>query len=168
MAHSFTTTPPILNLIKGGCSARRQLRNSIRYVSLTFCARCIKYEAGDIVLGGGYLHNWSADFDSICGRLLGLTPAFQWYKVRLCHIKTHEFAVFCRGCIRSQAGNILLHGGLLHNCYIEFHALYGKMLVLPPAFQRYKVCLCRIETHAFAVYYYRCSSYQAGDILHDG
>jgi len=34
MAHSATTTPPILNLIEGGCRARRQLCNSIRYVSL--------------------------------------------------------------------------------------------------------------------------------------
>ena len=35
MADPSTTTPPILNLIAGGCWARRQLRNGIRYIPVT-------------------------------------------------------------------------------------------------------------------------------------
>ena len=75
------------------------------------------YQAGDILLDGGLLHNRWADFDSVCGRLLGSTPASQRYKVRLCRIRTQEIAVFCGGCIRYhwQAGNLLLDGRLLHN-----------------------------------------------------
>jgi len=43
-----------------------------------------------------------------------MIPASQWYKVRLCHIEGHEFAVFPGGCIRHQARDILLDSRLLH------------------------------------------------------
>ena len=55
------------------------------------------------------------DLDSVCGMLLGLTPAFQQYNVHVCHIKAQEIALFCREDLYSTPGNILLHGRLLHN-----------------------------------------------------
>ena len=115
-----------------------------------FCGGCIRYQAGDILLDGRLLHNRSTDLDALCGRLLGLTPASQRYMVRLCRIKAHEFAVFCGGCIRSQAGDILLDGGLLHNHFTDRHALCGRLLGLTPASHRDKVRLCRINTHESA------------------
>ena len=59
-----------------------------------FCAECIRYPslAGDILLDGRYLHSQWTDFDSVCGGLLGLTPASQRYMIRLCRIKAHESA----------------------------------------------------------------------------
>jgi len=55
------------------------------------------------------------DLESVCGRLLGLAPAFQQYKVRLCRIKTQEVAVFCGEDLYSSPGDILLDGRLLDN-----------------------------------------------------
>jgi len=216
MADSSTTTAPILNLIAGDRWARRQLRSGIKDVfvaselrkSLTlvrvvfidtlalseldgrffhnhcsdpesdcggllgctpatqwykvrpchiktheiavFCAGCIRYQAGDILLDGRYLHNHWTDFDSVCGRLLGLTPAFQQYKVRLCHIKTQDIAVFCGEDLYSSPGNILLDGRLLHNRWTDLAALCGRLLDSTPATRRYKVRLCRIETQEIA------------------
>jgi len=57
-----------------------------------FCAGSIRYQAGDILLDGRYLHSRWTDLDSVCGRWLGLTPASQRYKVRLCRIEGHESA----------------------------------------------------------------------------
>jgi len=95
MADSSTTTAPILDLIAGGCRARRQLRNGIRYFPVASKLRKslssvegVLGITGDNLLDGRLLHNRWTDFDSVCGRLLGLTPAFQRYKVRLCHIRT--------------------------------------------------------------------------------
>jgi len=111
-----------------------------------FCAGCIRYQAGDILLDSRYLHNRGTDFDSVCGRLLGLTPAFQQYKVRLCHIKTQEIAVFCGEDLYSSPGDILLDGRLLHTWWTDVAALCGRLLYLTPATRRDKVRLCRIET----------------------
>jgi len=95
-----------------------------------------------------FLHNDYSDPESDPGRLLGSTPATQWYKVRPCHIETHEIAVFCAGCIRYQAGNVLLDGGYLHNRGIDFDSVCGRLLGLMPAFQQYKVPLCHIKAQA--------------------
>jgi len=111
-----------------------------------------------------FLHNRLADRGSDCGTVLGLTPAFQWYKVRLCRINTQEFALFCGGCIRYPAGDILLDDGLLHNHCTDFDSVCGRLLGLTPAFQWYKVCLCRIETQEFAVFCRGSIRYHAGDI----
>jgi len=115
-----------------------------------FCARCIRYQAGDILLDGRYLHNCWTDLDSVYGRLLGLTPAFQQYKVRLCHIKTQEIAVFCREDLYSSPGDILLDGRLLHNRGTDFAPLCGRLLDSTPATRRYKVCLRRIKAQEIA------------------
>jgi len=101
----------------------------------------------------GFLHNHYSDPESDCGGLLVSAPAMQWYKVGPCRIKTHEIAVFCAGCIRYQAGDILFDGILLHNHSTDFDALCGRLLGLTPAFQSYKVRLCRVETQKFAVFY---------------
>jgi len=101
-------------------------------------------------LDGRFLHNHCSDPGSNCGRSLGSMPATQWYKVRPCRIKTHEIAVFCAGYIRYQAGDILLDGRYLQSRSTDFDSVYGKLLGLTPASQRYKVRLCRIEGHESA------------------
>jgi len=133
-----------------------------------FCAGCIRYQGGDILLDGRYLHNRWLDFDSVCRRLLGLTLAFQRYKVHLCLIKTQEIAVFCGEDLYSSPGDILLDGRYLHNRLTDFDALCGRLLGLTPASQRYKVRLCRIRTQEFAVFCGGFMRYKAGDILLDG
>ena len=50
---------------------------------------------GDSLFDGRLLYNRWIGLDSVCRRLLGLTPAIQRYRIRLCRIKTQEFAVFC-------------------------------------------------------------------------
>jgi len=108
------------------------------------------------------------DLDHLCGRLLGLMPPSQRYKVRLCRIGTQEFPVFCGGFIRSQAGNVLLDGGLIHNRGTDLDALCGRLLGLTPAFQRYKVRLCRIKAQEIAVFCGADPYRSPGDILLDG
>jgi len=51
------------------------------------------------------LHNRLADPGSEYGRLLGLTPATQRYKGRLCGIKTHEIADLCESCLYRYPGD---------------------------------------------------------------
>jgi len=111
-----------------------------------FCTRCNRYQAGDTLLDGRYLHNRWTDFHSVCRRLLVLTPAFQQYKVRLGRIKAQEAAVFCRENLYSSPGDILLDGRLLHSQWTDFAAPCRGLLGMTPASQRYKVCLCRIKT----------------------
>jgi len=103
-------------------------------------------------LDGGFLPNRRADSGCDCRRLLGPTPATQRYKVRLYRIETEEIAVFCGGGIRSQAGDILLDGGLLHNRWTDLDPVCGRLLGSMPAIQRYKVRLCRMGTQEFAVF----------------
>jgi len=154
MADSSTTTAPIRDLIEGDCWARRQLHSGIKDVSVASELRksltLVRVVFIDTLaiseLDGRFLHNHRSDSGSDCGRLLGWTPATQWYKVRPCHIKTHEIAVFCAGCIRYQAGDILLDGRLLHNRWTDFAALCGRLLDSTPATRRNKVRLCRIKT----------------------
>jgi len=133
-----------------------------------FCARCIRYQAGDMLLDGRYLHNRSTDFDSVCGRLLDLMLALQQYKIRLYRIRTQEIPVFCEVDLYSSSGDILLDGRLLHSQLTDFDALCGRLLRLTPASQRYKVGLCRIRAHESAVFCGGCIRSQAGDTLHDG
>jgi len=110
-----------------------------------FCRDDLYSSPGDTLLDGGCLHNRGADLDSVCRRLLGMMPAFQRYKVRLYGIKAHELAVFCRGCIRYQASDILLDGRLLNDHWRESDSLCRRLLGLTPASQRYKVRLCHIK-----------------------
>jgi len=133
-----------------------------------FCRGCIRYQAGNTLLDGRLLYNRLTDPDVLCRRLLGLTPAIQWYKVCPCHIETREIAVFCRGCISYQAGDILLDSRYLHSRSTDFDPVCGRLLGPKPAIQRYRVRLCRIKTHEIAVFCGGCIRYQAGDILLDG
>jgi len=124
-----------------------------------FCGEDLYSGPGDILLDGRLLHNCLTDLDDLCGRLLGLMLASQQYKVRLCHIEAQEFAVFCGGFIRSQAGDILLDGRLLYNRWTYLDALCGRLLGLTPASQRYKLRLCLIKAHEFAVFCRGCIRY---------
>jgi len=159
MAGPSTTTSPILDLIAGDRWARRRLRGGIKDVSvaselrksLTLVRVVFIDTLALLELDGSFLHNHFSDPGSDCGRSLGSTPATQRYKGRLCRIKTHEIAVFCAGCIRYQAGDILLDGGYLHNRWTDFDSVCGRLLGLTPAFQRYKVRLCHIKTQEIAV-----------------
>jgi len=97
MADSSTTCDTTLDLIAGGCWARRQLPNGIRYVSVASklmnpptLLRVVFLNVHK--LDGRFHHNRGGNPGSDCGRLLGLTPATWWYKVRICHIKTHRSA----------------------------------------------------------------------------
>jgi len=65
--------------------------------------------------------------------------ASQRYKVRLCHIKTQEVAVFCGEDLYSNPGDILLNGRLLHNRWTDFDSVCGRLLGSPPASQGYKI-----------------------------
>ena len=38
-------------------------------------------------------------WDPLVGRLLGSTPATQWYKGRLCRIRGHEIVDLCESCL---------------------------------------------------------------------
>jgi len=160
IAGSSTTTAPILNLIAGDCWARRQLRSGIKDVSvaskhrksLTF-VRVVFIDTLVIQeLDVRFLHNHCSDPESDCERSLGSTPATQWYKVRPCRIRTQEITVFCRGCIRYQAGDTLLNGRLLHNRLTHPDVLCRRVLGLTPAIQWYKVCPCHIRTREIAVF----------------
>jgi len=74
-------------------------------------------------LDSRFLHSHWANPGSDCGRLLGSTPATQWYKVRTYPIKAHEIAVLRAGCIKYQAGDILLDGRYLHNRWTDFDSV---------------------------------------------
>ena len=125
MADSSTTTAPILDPIAGDCWAQRWLRNGIKDVSVASKLRKSLTLVRVVFIGtlaipeldGRLLHDHTSDPGSVCGRLLGLTPAIQRYKVRLCRIKTQEFAVFCGEDLYSTCspGYLLLDGRLLHN-----------------------------------------------------
>jgi len=78
-------------------------------------------------------------------------PASQWYKVCLCHIEGHEFAVFCGGCIRYQAGDILLDSGLLQDRWTDSDALCGRLLAMIQALQWYKIHLSATFIHEVTV-----------------
>jgi len=132
-------------------SVTSKLRKSLSSVERIFIVPlAIFYFMGD------YSTTRLTDFASLCGRLLGLAPAFQWYKVHVCRIKGQEIALFCREDLYSSSGGVLLDGRLLHNWSTYFAALCGKWLGLTPAFQRYKVRFCRIQTHEFSIFCREC------------
>jgi len=113
MADYSTTTAPILNLIAGGCWARRQLRSGIKDVSvasklrksLTLVSVVFIDTLAIPELDGRLLHNHCSDPESDCGRLLGSTPATQRYKGRLYGIKTQKVADPCECCLYRYPGD---------------------------------------------------------------
>ena len=161
MADSTITTTPIRNLIAWDCRAWGQPRSGIKDISVasklmkSLTLVWVVFIASTLAISefdSRFLHNHYSDPESDCGGLLVSAPAMQWYKVGPRRIKPHEIAVFCAGCIRYQAGDILFDGRLLHNHWMDFDALCGRLLGLTPAFQSYKVRLCRVETQKFAVF----------------
>jgi len=55
----------------------------IKAHEISICyAGCIRYQASHILLDGRLLHDRLTDIDSLGGRLLGLTPASQRYRLR--------------------------------------------------------------------------------------
>jgi len=95
-----------------------------------FCGEDLYCSPGDSLLDGRLLYNCWTDLDSICGRLLGLTPAIQRYKVHLCRIETQEIAVFCGENLSSTNSPryLLLDGRLLHNRWTDFDSVCGRLL----------------------------------------
>ena len=83
MTGSPTTSPPILDLIVGGCGARRQLCSGIKDVSVACELRrsliLVRVVFIDTLvlpeLDVRFLHDHWADSGSNCGGLLGSTPA---------------------------------------------------------------------------------------------
>jgi len=80
-----TTAGPTLILFAGGCWARCQLPNGIRYVSVASklmnpptLLRLVFLKVHE--LDGRSHHNRLTDSGSDCGILLASTPASQWYK----------------------------------------------------------------------------------------
>jgi len=176
IADPSTTTSPILNLIAGGCWARRQLRSGMKDVSVASKLRksltLVSVVFIDTLalpeLDVRFLHNHFSDPESDCGRSLGSTPATQWYKGRLCRIRTQEIGDPCESCLYRYPGDLLLDGGLLHNRWTDFDSVCEGLLGSTPASKRYKVRPCHIEAHEIAVFCAGCIRYQAGDILLDG
>jgi len=111
MADSSTTTSPILDLIVGARSARRQLRGGIKDVSvaselrksLTLVAVVFIGTLAIPELDGRFLHDRWANPESDCGRLLGSTPATQRYRIHPSAICIHDVTGLNEmGCWRSQ------------------------------------------------------------------
>jgi len=102
LLHDYLTDS---NWFAVGCWAQRQLHAGIRYVSvasklrtsLTSVEGMLGSNPGGILLDGRLLHGYLTDSNSVCGRLLGSTPATRRYKVGPYAINTHGFTLFCRG-----------------------------------------------------------------------
>jgi len=113
MADSSTTTAPILDLIAGGCWARRRLRPGIKNASVALELMKSLTIMGVVFLGPlaltkldvRSLHDRWADPESDCGRFLGSTPATQRYMVR------PEAPIPHRASIGFQEGGLLGGGG---------------------------------------------------------
>jgi len=109
MTDYTTTTAPILDLIAGGCWARRRLRPGIKDASVASELMNSLTIMGVVFLGPvalteldvGFLHDCGADPESDCGRLLGSMPATQRYKVR------PEAPIPHRATIGFQEGGLL-------------------------------------------------------------
>jgi len=113
MAGSSTITAPILDLIAGGCCARRQLLSRIKDVSVASKLRKSLTLVRVVFIGilaipepdGRFLHDHCFNPESNCGRLSGSTPATQRYKRRLCGIKAQEVAYPCESCLYRYPGD---------------------------------------------------------------
>jgi len=142
MADSSTTTAPILNLIRGDCWARRQLRSGIKEVSVASKPMISLTLVGVVFIGTRalpelyvrFLHNRLADSGSDCGRMLGSMPASQWRKVHLSTIFIHEVTGLNRVLAISE-----LNDRFLHNHCSDPGSDCGILLGSTPATQRYKV-----------------------------
>ena len=86
MTNPSTTTAPILDLMAGGCGARRQLRSGIKDVSVASRPMKSLTIIGVVIIGSTlalpeldvrFLHDNWANPGPDCGRLLASTPAAQ-------------------------------------------------------------------------------------------
>ena len=114
--------------------------------------RAIIYEITELAIPeikNRFLYNYRADFDSLCRRLLGLTPARQWYKIRLSCNKTQEVAVLCRRDI-DCSGDLFLNRRLHHKHFTDFESICGRLFGSMPATLQYKVCSCHFKTQEIA------------------
>jgi len=160
MVDYSTTTGRIVILFAGGLlgSTPATRRYKVRPYRIkaqdiaVFCGGGLMYYARETLLDGRLLHHRSTDRDSVCGRLLGSTPATPRYKVRPYRIKAQDIAVFCGRGLMYYARETLLDGGLLHHRLMDFDSVCGTLLGLTPARRRYKVRPCRIRTQDIAVY----------------
>ena len=93
--------------------------------------------------------------------------ATRQYKVRRCHIKAHEIAVFCGGGL-DWPGGILLDGRFLHNHWVYSNSVSWRLLSSSVATQRYKVRLYRMKTQEVTVLCGGSLRLYPGRILLDG
>ena len=93
--------------------------------------------------------------------------ATRQYKVRRCHIRTHEIAVFCgRGL--DWPGGTLLDGRFLNNHCVYSNSVCWMLLGSSLATQRYKVRLYRMKTPEVTVFCGGSLRLYPGGILLDG
>jgi len=169
IAHSSRTTAPILNLIAGGCWARRQLRSGIKGVSVASKLRrsltLVSVVFIDTLalpeLDVRFRHSHCSNPESDCGRSLDSTPATQQYKGRLCRIRSQEIADPCESCLDRYPGDLSLDAGLLHNRGTDLESVCEELLGSTPASQRYKARPCHIKAYEIAVFCAGCIRYQA-------
>jgi len=92
-------------------------------------------------LDGRLLHNRCRDVDSVCGRLLGLMPAIQRYKVRLYRINTQEITQSCEICLYNigTLAIAVLDCRFLHNYRSDTESDCRGLLGPIPATQQYRI-----------------------------
>ena len=83
MADSSTTTAPILDLIVGGCWARRQLSNGIRYISVASELRNSLSSVEKIFIVALAILYSMADYSTTAGRILLLFAGDRWARRQL-------------------------------------------------------------------------------------
>jgi len=83
MADSSTTTAPILDLIAGGCWARRQLSNGIRYISVASELRNSLSSVEKIFIVALAIFYSTADYSTTAGRILMLFAGGRWARRQL-------------------------------------------------------------------------------------
>jgi len=83
MADYSTTTAPILNLIAGDCWARRQLRNSIRYVPVASKPRKSLSSVERILIVALAILYSMVDYSTAAGRILILFARDCWARRQL-------------------------------------------------------------------------------------
>ena len=83
------------------------------------------YQAGDILLDGRLLHNHWTDFDAVCGRSLGSTPATQRYRIHPPATFIHEVTV-----LNEVLAILGLDGRFLYNRWTDSGSDSGRLLGL--------------------------------------
>jgi len=143
----------------GGCWARCQLPNGIRYVPVASRPRK-SLSSVEGILGIKLAIFYSmADYSTPNGRNLNLFAGSCWDRCQLPNgiryisfaskLMKHTLSVFCGEDLYSSPGDLLLDGRLLHNRWTDFDALCGRLLGPPPATQWYRIHLSATFTDDF-------------------